>query len=256
MTTPSTRVLVLILVLGSYLLLVPGIILPVLTIRGVLTKDGMTQVAPMMLEKGLNDDTVAALKQMINPSMLALLQLTGGDLRKTVIDRLGPKLTEALQKDVGDVEVYTQTRSILGAVRNLYDVGSPLPATLILLFSVVVPVTKSALVTWAVFMRDIAGPPAHARLRRAHRQVVDGRRVRRGALHRLSGRDRHSAGRERRGAAPRARSPPASARAFTGSWLTVCSRSRRSSTRRASRVPHRPSGRRRLRRWPTSASPP
>jgi uncharacterized paraquat-inducible protein A len=38
-------------------------------------------------------------------------------------------------------------------VRNLYDVGSP-PATLILLFSVVVPVTKSALVTWAVFMKD------------------------------------------------------------------------------------------------------
>ncbi|HVG86587.1 MAG TPA: paraquat-inducible protein A [Vicinamibacterales bacterium] len=156
MTTRSTRVLVLTLVLGSYLLLVPGIVLPVLTIRGVLTKDGLTHVAPMMLEKGLNDDTVAALKQMMNPSMLGLLQLTGGDLRKTVIDRLGPKLTEALQKGVGDVEVYTQTRSILGAVRNLYDVGSPLPATLILLFSVVVPVTKSALVTWAVFMRNIA----------------------------------------------------------------------------------------------------
>ena len=67
----------------------PGILLPVLTIRGVLTKDGLTQVAPMMLEKGLNDDTVAALKQMMNPSMLGLLQLTGGDLRKTVIDRLG-----------------------------------------------------------------------------------------------------------------------------------------------------------------------
>ena len=32
--------------------------------------------------------------------------------------------------------------------------GSPLPATLILLFSVIVPLTKSALVTWAVFARD------------------------------------------------------------------------------------------------------
>ena len=151
-----TRVLVLALVLGSYLLLIPGIILPVLTIRGILTKDGLSQVAPMMLEKGLNEDTVGTLKQMINPSVLGLLQLTGGDLRQTIIDRLGPKLTEALQKDVGEVEVYTQTRSIVSAVRNLYEVGSPLPATLILLFSVLVPITKSALVTWAMFMRNAA----------------------------------------------------------------------------------------------------
>lgn len=156
MTSGSTRLLVLALVLGSYLLLIPGVILPVLTIRGVLTRDGLSQVAPMMLERGLNDDTIDALKKLINPNVLAMLQLTGGDLRKTVIDQLGPKLTEALQSGVGEVEVYTQTRSILGAVRNLYDVGSPLPATLILLFSIIVPVTKSALVTWAVFMRDPA----------------------------------------------------------------------------------------------------
>lgn len=156
MTTGSTRLLVLALVLGSYLLLIPGLVLPVLTISGVLTKDGLSQVAPMMLEKGLNEDTINGLKKLINPNVLAMLQLTGGDLRQTVIDQLGPKLTEALQQGVGEVEVYTQTRSILGAVRNLYDVGSPLPATLILLFSVVVPVTKSALVTWAVFMRNAA----------------------------------------------------------------------------------------------------
>ena len=90
----------------------------------------------------------------MNANVLALLQLTGGDLRKTLIDQLGPKLTDALQKGVGEVEVYTETRSITGAIRNLYDVGSPLPATLILLFSVVVPLTKSALVAWAVFARD------------------------------------------------------------------------------------------------------
>jgi hypothetical protein len=156
MTSTSTRARVLGLVLVSYLLLLPGILLPVLHIRGLLTQDGLTRVAPMMLEQGLNDDTLAALRKMINPNVLAMLQLTGGDLRKTVIDQLGPKLTEALKKGVGETEVYTQTRSIVGAVRNLYDVGSWLPATLILLFSVVVPVTKSALVSWAAFMRDTA----------------------------------------------------------------------------------------------------
>jgi uncharacterized paraquat-inducible protein A len=58
---------------------------------------------------------------------------------------------------VGEFEVYRQTRSILGAVRNLYDVGSWIPATLILLFSVVVPFTKALLVLLATFMRDVAG---------------------------------------------------------------------------------------------------
>jgi Paraquat-inducible protein A len=156
MTTHSSRALVLGLVLGSYVLLLPGILLPVLHIRGLLTQEGLTRVVPLMLEQGLNDDTLATLKKMLNPNVLAMLQLTGGDLRKTVIEQLGPKLTEALQKGVGEMEVYTQTRSIVGAVRNLYEVGSWLPATLILLFSVVVPVTKSALVTWAVLMRDVA----------------------------------------------------------------------------------------------------
>jgi branched-subunit amino acid transport protein AzlD len=154
MTTTSVRTFVLLLILANVLILLPGILLPVLTIRGTLTKEGLTRVAPMMLDKGLNDDTIATLKKMMNPSVLAMLQLTGADLRKTVIDQLGPKLTEALRQGVGEVEVYTETRSIVGAVRNLYDVGSPLPATLILLFSVVVPLTKSALVTWAVFARD------------------------------------------------------------------------------------------------------
>jgi hypothetical protein len=131
-------------------LLIPGLFQPVLIIRGVLTREGIAQVAPEVLDKGLNDDTVATLKSMMNPTVVAMLQLTGGDLRKTLIDKLTPQLTTALQQSVGDLEVYQQTRSIVGAVQNLYDVGSPVPATLILLFSVIVPLTKAALVAWAM----------------------------------------------------------------------------------------------------------
>ena len=135
-------------------LLLPGIFAPVLTIRGVLTKEGVAYVAPLMLERGLNEDTMATLKSLINPQMVSMMQALGGDLRQMIIDRLGPQLSTALQQDVGDVEVYQQTRSIMGAVRQLYDVGSPFPATLILLFSVVVPLTKAALVGMAVYMRS------------------------------------------------------------------------------------------------------
>ena len=55
---------------------------------------------------------------------------------------------------MSEVEVYEQTRSIVSSVQRLYEVGSPVPATLILLFSVIVPLGKAALVAWAMFIAD------------------------------------------------------------------------------------------------------
>ena len=150
----STRWLVLVLLAASLALLIPGLFAPVLTIRGVLTRDGVAQVAPAMLQKGLNDDTLNALKAMMNPTVVGLLEATGGDLRQMIVDRVTPSLTASLLQNMGDVEVFQQTRSIVGSVRRLYEVGSPVPATLILLFSVVVPFVKTALVGWAMFVAD------------------------------------------------------------------------------------------------------
>lgn len=147
----SSRLVVLGLLGASIGLLIPGLFLPVLTIRGVLTREGIAQVAPLMLEKGLSDDTVKALRSMMNPAVLAFVDATGGDIRAIVRQRLGPQITAAVQKNAGEVVVYEQTRSIVGSVRRLYEVGSPTPATLILLFSVVVPVLKAVLVAWAFF---------------------------------------------------------------------------------------------------------
>ena len=150
--TPPVRRRALLLLAASIAILIPGLFLPVLSIRGLLTREGIAAVAPQMLDKGLNDETMATLTSMLNPQIVTMVQITGADLRKTIIDRLTPQLTTALQKNVGDVEVYQQTRSIVGSIENLYDVGSPVPATLILLFSVVVPFTKAALVGWAVLV--------------------------------------------------------------------------------------------------------
>ena len=154
MTFNARRLLILGLLVVSVALLIPGLLAPVLTIRGVLTRDGIARVAPMMLEKGITDETIGVLKSMMNPTILALLQARGTDLRKLVIDKVSPQLTASLQKSVDDVPVYEQTRSILGSVRRLYQVGSPVPATLILLFSVIVPFAKAALVAGAMFVRD------------------------------------------------------------------------------------------------------
>jgi hypothetical protein len=150
----STRWLVLALLLVSLIVLVPGLFAPVLTIRGVLTRDGIAEVAPMMLERGLDDGTIAALKALMNPTVVGLLEATGGDLRQLIIDKVTPSLTASLTKNIEEVEVFQQTRSIVGSVRRLYEVGSPVPATLILLFSVVVPLVKAVLVGWAIFLAD------------------------------------------------------------------------------------------------------
>ena len=150
------RTLVLAMLAISVLMLIPGLFLPVLSIKGVLTREGVAHVAPTMLEKGLSDDTINTLKQMLNPTIVSFLEGTGEDLRKIILDKLTPQITAALQKGVDNVEVYEQTRSIISSVQRLYEVGSPLPATLILLFSVIVPLGKAALVAWAMFVKDAA----------------------------------------------------------------------------------------------------
>ncbi len=151
MTPRSPRLVVLVMLVVSLGLLIPGLLAPVLTIRGVMTREGIAQIAPVMLQKGLSDETMGVLKSVMNPAIVAFVERTGGDLRKSVLDKITPQITASLQKDMGEVEVYEQTRSIVGSVRRLYEVGSPVPATLILLFSVIVPLFKAGLMAWAVF---------------------------------------------------------------------------------------------------------
>lgn len=152
MSISANRAMVAGTLIVSLALLLPGLFFPVLTIRGVLTREGVAHVAPMMLDKGLNPETMKQLTSMLNPSMVGMVEAMGMDLRSMIIEKLSPELTASLQKSVEDVQVYEQTRSIISAVQNLYDVGAPIPATLILLFSVVVPLTKAALVAWATFL--------------------------------------------------------------------------------------------------------
>jgi hypothetical protein len=88
--------------------------------------------------------------------VVAYVDLTRGDLRKIIVEKLGPEITASLQNNVAEVEIYEQTRSIVGSVRRLYEVGSPVPATLILLFSVIVPLAKGALVAWGTLIGNAA----------------------------------------------------------------------------------------------------
>jgi len=134
-------------------LLVPGLLLPVITVRGTLQPAGLAALTPQLLDQGISENSVATIKPLINPAMLPLLEMTPGGLRGALSNRLGTQLAAELEKGQ-PIEVYQQTRSILGSVRHLYGVGSYTAATLILLFSVVVPFGKASLVSWALLHRD------------------------------------------------------------------------------------------------------
>ena len=137
----------------SVALLLPGLFAPVITVRGTLDPDGVATLAPRLLNEGLSDDAVAALRPMLNPAMLPMLDAFPGGLKGALVGQLGTQMGQRLAAGA-DIEVYQQTRSIVGSVRHLYRVGSPIAASLILLFSVIVPLTKATLVLWAVWHRD------------------------------------------------------------------------------------------------------
>jgi hypothetical protein len=134
-------------------LLLPGLFLPVRTIRGVLQPEGVAEIAPKLLDQGISQQTVDSLKPLINPAMMPFLEGAPGGLRGTIVSRLSAQISAEL-KNGKEIEVYQQTRSILGSVKHLYQVGSKTAASLILLFSVLVPFIKAMLVMWAVYRRD------------------------------------------------------------------------------------------------------
>jgi len=151
------RKVALVLLLTSVILLLPGLGRPVLTISGVLQPEALAQMAPELLEAGVGESAVNQLKSMLNPSVTGLVALTGGDLRGIILGKLKSWLQSALKESaLGRVEVYTQTRSIAGSIEHLFVVGSWTPAVLILLFSVVVPCVKAALLLAALLSGDAA----------------------------------------------------------------------------------------------------
>src|SRR5262249_48538926 len=104
----NTRPLVFTLLLLSFVLLIPGVLLPVLTIGGVRTRDGIAQVARTLLEKGVSDETIGVLRGLMNPTTVSMLEaMSGGDLKKGILAALTPQVTASLQKSGADVEVYT-----------------------------------------------------------------------------------------------------------------------------------------------------
>jgi hypothetical protein len=152
--SPAKRRAVLLGVGISILILIPGLFLPVLTVTGNLNPTGVADLANKILEQGMTDSAVETFRPLINPTLLPLLESGQGGLKGTLVTAIGNQLTGPL-KSGAPIEVYSQTRSIVGSVRHLYSVGSNTAATLILFFSIIVPLTKALLVTFAVLQSHL-----------------------------------------------------------------------------------------------------
>jgi hypothetical protein len=137
----------------SFLILIPGLFLPVLTVKGTLNPAGVADLANKILDEGLTDSAINNFRPILNPAMLPLLESGQGGLKASIVSAIGNQLSTQL-KSSEPIEVYSQTRSIVGSVQHLYSVGSNAAATLILFFSIIVPLTKSLLVSWAVMQSN------------------------------------------------------------------------------------------------------
>ena len=147
------RLLVLTGVAISFLILIPGLFLPVLTVRGTLNPGGVADLSYKILDQGMTDSAIDSFRPLLNPAMLPLLESGQGGLKGSIVTAIGNQLSDQLKSGT-PIEVYSQTRSIVGSVRHLYSVGSHTAATLILFFSIIVPLTKSFLVSWAVLQSN------------------------------------------------------------------------------------------------------
>lgn len=152
--TKGSRTLALAGIAVSVLILIPGLFLPILTIQGKLNPSGVADLSKKLLEEGISDSTLDSIRPMLNPNILPMLEASQGGLKGMLVGSIGTQIATRVASGE-PIEVYQQTRSIVGSVRHLYSVGSNLAATLILFFSVIVPFTKSLLVSWAVSQNNI-----------------------------------------------------------------------------------------------------
>jgi uncharacterized paraquat-inducible protein A len=114
----KTNAIAIVLLLLSFALLIPGISKPIMTLTGSVDKAELVELGKQLVAT--------------NPDIMPMI---GG---------MAIKLLDSLNVS-GDVQAYEKTRSILGTVSELFKSKNYLVGFLVMLFSVIVPVTKGLL---------------------------------------------------------------------------------------------------------------
>lgn len=125
--TGRVKILGLLCILGSALLLYPGITKPVLTLSGELEKAALADFGVDLIAGETNNSQVRDMLNMMTRFM-------------------------GLDEIEGRVEAYRTTRSIVGMAQELADNGNVLVALLIVTFSILVPVLKLGMQALALLL--------------------------------------------------------------------------------------------------------
>jgi hypothetical protein len=118
--------LALVVLVAAYVLLIPGITLTVITIDGLLDKSDVVDLGKQLLAE--DEDVAPGMASMVN------------------------RFIENLDLE-GNIEVYHQSRTVLGTVQNLFDVGEWEVAFLIMLFSVIIPALKGLMLLGVLLLK-------------------------------------------------------------------------------------------------------
>lgn len=102
----------------AYVLLIPGLMQPMLTVTGTVEKSKLVELGKQFIKE--------------TPTKLGLM----GDMANMLLNNLEVE---------GTVPAFNKTRSILGTVKDLLDSGNKLVAIMIVLFSVIIPAIKGLL---------------------------------------------------------------------------------------------------------------
>ncbi len=143
METPKLST-VLIITIISLALLIPGVTQPMLTLTGTIDKARMTDtgidiIVDSMVGKSMENGKGKSEKEEKGKAKRMIGMVTG---------MLG------LNNIKGEFEAYNETRSIAGTVKELFRTGNGIVGFLVMLFSIIIPVTKILLMLLGAYFYD------------------------------------------------------------------------------------------------------
>lgn len=141
----SRPVVPLLVVITSLALLVPGVTKPMLTLTGTIEKTQITEtgidlIVDSMVQKSLARDNGKSAEDERKKAQRMVGMVSG---------------MFGLNDITGEIEAYKKTRSIIGTVKELFHSGNGIVAFLVMLFSIIVPVTKVLLLLLGTFFREL-----------------------------------------------------------------------------------------------------
>ncbi|ODS33394.1 MAG: Paraquat-inducible protein A [Candidatus Scalindua rubra] len=133
------------IIIISLALLIPGVTQPILTLTGTLEKSQITETGIDLIIDSVVDKSLRRGKEKSEEGERKKVRTMIG----TVLGMFG------LKNITGEIEAYKETRSIVGTVKELFRSGNGFVAFLVMLFSIVIPVTKILLLLLSTYFQDL-----------------------------------------------------------------------------------------------------